>query len=51
MVDSLYANLYIISVSQIAVLADVAATQTGQEYTGSAQYYPQAGLYVDETTI
>lgn len=50
-VDSLYANLYIISVSQIAVLADDSAMQTGQEYTGSAQYYPQAGLYVDEDTI
>ncbi len=50
-VDSLYANLYIISVSQFAVLSDAIDTQTGQAYTGSAQYYPQAGLYVDENTI
>jgi hypothetical protein len=50
-VDSLYANLYIISVSQIAVIAPDTAVQTGQEYTGSAQYYPQAGLYIDEDTI
>lgn len=47
----MYTNLYIISVSQIAVLADDSIVETGQTYTGTAQYYPQAGLYIDDKTI
>lgn len=50
-VDSLYNNMYIVSVSQIAALADSVAMDTGIVYTGVAQYYPEAGLYIDEATV
>lgn len=43
--------MYIISVSQITALADVLPIETGTIYTGTAMYYPEAGLYVDEDTI